>query len=92
MRPAEEPGYWSKRLDQANTESNPQKEPYLFAVFNARLGHTEQALALLEKAWAVKDTGLQFIIVDQHWDDLRDYARFKEILKKIGYRTDWPVR
>ena len=87
-----ERGYWTKRLEQAGAESNPEKEPYLFAVFHARLGHTEQALTLLEKAWQVKDLGLKFLILDQHWDHLRDNERFKELLKKIGYRTDWPVR
>ena len=87
-----ERGYWSKRLEQAEAELNPEKEPYGLAIFHARLGHTEQALTLLEQAWKVKDRGLLDLILDQHWDDLRDNARFKEILKKIGYRTDWPVR
>ena len=87
-----EPGYWTERLVQAEAESNPEKEPYGLAVFHARLGHTEQALKLLERAWQVKDPGLLDVIVDQHWDDMRDKERFKEILTKIGYRTDWPLR
>jgi hypothetical protein len=86
-----ESGYWRKRLEQAEGGLNPEKEPYDLAICHARLGHTEQALALLEKAWEVKDFGLNFLILDQHWDNLRGNERFKELLKKIGYRTDWPV-
>ena len=45
----------------------------------------------MEKAWEVKDVGLQSILVDQHWDNLRDNERFKKLLRNIGYTTDWPV-
>ncbi|PYJ60674.1 MAG: hypothetical protein DME24_08705 [Verrucomicrobia bacterium] len=87
-----ERGYWSKRLEQAKAELNSEKEPYAFAVLQARLGNKDQALALLEEAWQVKDTGLRSLIPDPCWDDLRDNERFKELLKKMGYKTDWPIK
>jgi tetratricopeptide (TPR) repeat protein len=87
-----EQGYWSKRLEQAKAELSPEKQPYAFAVLQARLGHKDQALALLEKGWQVKDFDLGHLIRDQCWDDLRDNEGFKDLLKKMGYRSDWPVK
>jgi len=59
---------------------------------HARLGEKEETLALLEQAWHLKDSGLRGLISDQCWDNLRDNDRFKELLKKMGYRTDWPIK
>jgi tetratricopeptide (TPR) repeat protein len=87
-----ERGYWLKRLEQVQAELDPEKAPYAFAVLHARLGHRDQALALLEKAWHVNDGGLAALILDQCWDDMRDNERLKELLKKIGFRTDWPIK
>jgi len=87
-----EPGYWLKRLEQAEAELSPEKQPYAFAKLHARLGDNDRALALLRNAWQVKDTGLVSLISDQCWDDLRDDDQFKELLKKLGYRTDWPIK
>jgi len=47
---------------------------------------------VLEKAWEVKDLGLKFLMLDQHWDSLRGEPGFINLLKTIGYKTDWPVR
>lgn len=50
----------------------------------SQLGDREGALALVERAWQVKDPGLNTMNVDVLFDPIRDDPRFQAIAKKIA--------
>jgi len=58
--------------------------PAELAFLYAGLGDKEQALASLEKAYAVHDLQLQYLKVDPHYDSLRADLRFADLLRRIG--------
>jgi eukaryotic-like serine/threonine-protein kinase len=58
--------------------------PAELAVLYAGLGEKEQALALLERAYAARDLQLQFLGVDPSFDGLHGEPRFQELLKQVG--------
>ena len=51
------------------------------------LGEKEQALSLLERAYAQHDLQLQYLGVDPHFDSLRSEPRFQELIRKVGLPT-----
>ena len=81
-----ERGYWQKRLEtgwsepRGNTYPN---SPYYLAEMHARLGNKERALDSLEKAYEVGDT-IHWLKFDPYWDNLREEARFKALLRQVG--------
>lgn len=50
----------------------------------AQLGDREGALALVERAWQVKDPGLNTMNVDVLFDPIRDDPRFQAIAQKLN--------
>ncbi len=54
------------------------------AVIEAGLGEKDQAFASLEKAYALRDSGIVFVKVDPLFDPLRTDPRFQELLRRIG--------
>lgn len=56
--------------------------PYLTAMIYAQMGDRVPALALLEKAWEIKDARLLWLAVDPQFDSLRDEARLQAVLSK----------
>jgi eukaryotic-like serine/threonine-protein kinase len=57
---------------------------YNFAEVYIGLGDKEQALALLEKAYADRSMALTFIIADQEFDGLHSDPRFRDLARRIG--------
>ena len=57
---------------------------YNFAEIYIGLGDKEQALALLEKAYADRSMLLTFLKVDPEFDSLRSDPRFKDLLRRLG--------
>ena len=51
----------------------------------AQWGKSEEALDALEKALAVKDSGLVTLQVDPYLDPLRDDPRFHALLQSIHF-------
>ena len=51
------------------------------------LGEKEQALSLLERAYAQRDLQLGYLGVDPHFDSLRSEPRFQELIRKVGLPT-----
>jgi TolB-like protein/Tfp pilus assembly protein PilF/tRNA A-37 threonylcarbamoyl transferase component Bud32 len=54
--------------------------PYLLAMVYCNLGENEQAIASLERAWAIRDGRLAWMGVDPQLDPLREDPRFARIL------------
>jgi tetratricopeptide (TPR) repeat protein len=50
----------------------------------AGIGDKDQALACLEKAFAQRSNGLTSLKVNPSYDPLRDDARFRDLLARIG--------
>lgn len=48
------------------------------------LDNKEQALALLEKAYAAHDRQMQYLKVDPHLDSLHSDPRFADLLRRVG--------
>ena len=55
----------------------------LAAVHNA-LGHTDAALALLERAYEERDVRMTFLMVDTHWNNLRGQPRFRALAQRMN--------
>ncbi len=78
--------------DKANKALNELREmskrryvsPYLFTVVYVGLGDKEQALAWLEKAYEERTFFLIWLKVEPRFDSLRDDARYKDLLRRIG--------
>lgn len=72
-------GYWQARLESAGNASSIDR-----AALQARLGHTDQAIEELDKAYAVHDLWLVPLKVDPQWDMIRTDPRFKALLQQVG--------
>lgn len=59
----------------------------LAAVHNA-LGDTEQALDLLERAYAERDMRLVFLKIDARWNSLRAQPRFRALAKRMDLEAE----
>jgi serine/threonine-protein kinase len=82
-------GYWSKVLE-LNREAIKKGEavsPAQLASVYARLGERDEALKLLEKAYEEKDGNLLWLKVSPEWDNLRDDARFTDLLRRMKLAT-----
>ncbi len=58
---------------------------YQYAEIYADLGDKERAIAVLERAWAIRDPGLFNIRVDALLDPLRGDPRFEAILRQMNF-------
>jgi hypothetical protein len=86
-----ETGYWLEQLRR--TEKKPDSEFYSKAVIHVHLGRTNDVFRWLNKSletrelsdagyWMHRMDDLKF---DEYWDSLRGDARFKELLRKVGF-------
>jgi serine/threonine protein kinase/Tfp pilus assembly protein PilF len=69
-----------KRLETTKDYVSPAE----LAIAYLGLGDKEQALSLLERAYATHDPQMQFLVVDPHYDAIRSEPRFKELIRKVG--------
>lgn len=60
--------------------------PYIIAVDHAWLGHNEEALSWLEKAYAEKDWQLWEVGIHAAFANLRSDPRFQDLLRRLGLR------
>ena len=60
-------------------------ENYQYAQIHAQLGDKDKAVQDLERAWEVKDPGLQFLRVDPWLDPLRSDARFTALMREMQF-------
>ncbi|MDQ3710608.1 MAG: hypothetical protein M3388_00075 [Acidobacteriota bacterium] len=75
----------NKILDELREMSKQRYvSPYLFAVVYVGLGDKEQAFAWLEKAYHERTFFLIWLKVEPRFDSLRDDARYKDLLRRIG--------
>jgi tetratricopeptide (TPR) repeat protein len=74
-------------LDQLadRAAANKYASPLDYARAHARLGHKDEAFRYLDAAFAEKSPGLVFLKVDRAWDQIRDDARFRDAVKRIGF-------
>ena len=56
------------------------------AAVHAALGEPDRAFALLQQAWAARDSNLVHVLVDPRFDPLRADPRFDDILADMGLR------
>jgi tetratricopeptide (TPR) repeat protein len=58
--------------------------PYMMAVLEAREGHREAALKLLEAAYTHRDPNMRKLVLGQEWVDYRNEPRFQALMQKMG--------
>lgn len=78
--------YWQKELSR--TEKLAKQEyvsPYILVRLYARLGEKEKAFEWLEKAYEERSDHLIYLKVDPILDSLRADARFKDLLRRVGF-------
>jgi TolB-like protein len=68
-------------LDQL-IRSDGEKASYQYAQVYAQWGETERALAALEHAWEIQDTGTVLMKIDPRLDPIRDQPRFITLMEK----------
>ncbi len=78
--------YWRKRLDLIKEQAgrNGHIEPYPMVLIYTRLGETEQAFEWLETCYQEREFWLNFIKIDPLLDNLRQDARFTDLLQRVG--------
>jgi hypothetical protein len=59
--------------------------PYEIAVVHAGLEDADGVFAALEKAYAVRDANLVFLLVDPQLDRFRADPRFQALLDRCGF-------
>ena len=69
-----------KRLQTSKEYVSPGELAVLYTALDER----EQAFASLEKAYAAHDLQLQNLGADNSFDSLRDDARFKDLMRRVG--------
>ena len=60
---------------------------YQYAEIYAELGDKESALAALDRAWRIRDSGLAWSKVDPYLDPLRSDRRFQAIVDRLDFPT-----
>jgi serine/threonine protein kinase len=73
-------------------KQSPPPDPCQMAKLYARLDQKEEAFHWLEQARQEHAGGIAGLLVDDWWDPLRDDARFKELLRKVGLPDVRPGR
>jgi serine/threonine protein kinase/Tfp pilus assembly protein PilF len=58
--------------------------PTRIAMLYARAGMYEEALDWLEKAYEAHDPNMPYLNIDPTFDKIRDYPRFKMLIRKMG--------
>ena len=59
-------------------------DPANIAFMYAELGDRDKTFALLEKAFAEKSSGLQFIKINKQMDNVRSDPRYADLVKRMG--------
>lgn len=59
------------------------------AISNA-LGDRNEALDLLELAYAQRDVRMTFLMIDARWNNLRPLPRFRALMERMGFAADTP--
>ena len=74
------------RLQEFERSKEPDKyvPPAQIAILYSALGQREQALASLERAFLERDLGLPAVNVEPEYDELRDDARFQELMRRLA--------
>jgi Flp pilus assembly protein TadD len=57
---------------------------YNFAEVRVGMGHSEQALTMLDKACADRSMMLTLLTIDPEFDSLHSTSRFKDVVRRIG--------
>jgi hypothetical protein len=58
---------------------------YGIALVHAGLGEKDQAFEWLERAYAERDKGMLFLLVDQTLDPLRSDPRFDDLVRRMNF-------
>jgi len=66
-------------------QQSPYPSPYNLAIVHLGLGHYEQAIDWLEKAFEVRNSQLVYINQGPRFDPLRDNERFIRLLERFGW-------
>jgi tetratricopeptide (TPR) repeat protein len=76
-------GYWMWRLEKLKGKY--EHDPYFTAQIYAQLGHKDQALAWLEKAYEKHDGRMYRLKVEPLLDPLRSDPRFGDLLRRMNF-------
>lgn len=79
-------GFWRYVTDERTRVCTPTCAPYMLATYYVQLGEYDKAFAELDKAYEQRNYQLYVLNVDPRFDALRGDPRFREMLKKIGFR------
>jgi hypothetical protein len=63
----------------------PHPEPYALAKVYTSLKGYDQALTLLDKAYALRQIDMYFINADPAFDPIRSDSRFKALMRKMNF-------
>ncbi|MEW6160764.1 MAG: protein kinase [Verrucomicrobiota bacterium] len=75
-------GLWEAKLE---FQDQNWRNPYAMARLQARLEREDEVFTLLNRAWDERHPAMGWLLVDHHWDKLRNDSRFKALLDKVGF-------
>lgn len=79
-------GYWMLRLEQLEEHAKRfPVSPLERAAIYVRLGRRDDAIAMLETAWAERRPRLMWVPAGVGWDSLRSAPRFQALLTRMGF-------
>ncbi len=76
-------GMWEAMLNDRRSQLD---DSYEMARLYARLGNSNEAIVLLNKAFAERDGPLVDLLLDDCWDTIRQDPRFQELVKRMGLK------
>jgi len=82
---------WRAMLDDLRQNSSPDHY-YDMARLCARLGKTNEVFELLEKGRQAHNGYMEFLLIDDCWDTLREDPRFDDLLERMGFAKVRPRR
>jgi len=76
-------GMWQAMLEDQKRD---WPDPYVMARLHARLGETNEALDLIEKAYQERNVCMPDLLFDDHWDAFRENTRFQDVVRRVGLK------
>lgn len=79
-------GFWRRWLAFEEQYPSGDPDPVHAAAIWARIGDTERAVALLERAYRERNPGLVYLNVDPDWESVRTHPRIVAMLREMKLR------
>jgi len=78
-------GYQGVLQEHAKFHAN-YNQLYIGAILNAQIGDKDKAFEFLERSYQRREWGMNSLLIEPHFDSLRDDPRFEQLIQRVGLR------